>query len=65
MTSANGGTYEENIYATVRSTTWTLHYILILYILCFLLQGDNMKKTINYSRNQNVLKRKIIYLRCE
>ena len=67
MTSANGGTYAGHYLCDdwVHNLEVTLLLLILLPILCFFIQGDNLKKTINYSRHINVLKEQMIYLRCE
>ena len=57
MTSANGGNYA----GKYRREGWFHNLDLTLFIntttyALFLIQGDSLKKTINYSRHKDVLK---------
>ena len=65
--STNGWTYAGQYLCDgwVHNLEVTPLLLILLPVLCFLIQGDNLKKTINCSRHKNVLKRRIIYLRCE
>ena len=67
MTSSNGGTYAGRYRCDgwVHNLEVTLLLLILLSILCFFIQGDNLKKTFNYSRHENVLKEEMTYLRYE
>ena len=60
MTSPNGGTYVGQYLCVgwIHNLEVTLLMFVLLPIFLFFIQGDNLKKTIDYSRHKHVLKGK-------